>query len=102
SIAPALQLRELLTNALDTINCECWSRGYPLSKLFRLYSKFVVTTFQAFAFHVNRELWNYIFSQTELRSLQIGKEERNGIFLGWQQGFNSLLQRVRRQPIAVS
>ncbi len=34
-----LQLRELLTNALDTINCECWSRGYPLSKLFRLYSE---------------------------------------------------------------
>jgi len=33
-ISLVLQLRELLTNALDT-NCECWSRGYALSKLFR-------------------------------------------------------------------
>ena len=35
-ISLVLQLRELLTNALDTIKCECWSRGYPLSKLSRL------------------------------------------------------------------
>ena len=70
-----------------------------------LYSKFVVTTFQAFAFHVNRELWNCIFSQTELRSLRIGKEKRNAHLLRMAKdggkSFNSLLLCVHWRRIEI-